>query len=116
MRVRLSPEAAREDRPCACDWAILGSRPVVVAASTHYPTCSAVLPRPRDRAGAPCASQRLGTAVHRILPDAAAVVVEDQGRILGGREPGPAHQLGFELPRTPAGIAEGDQALLRALG
>src|SRR5262249_5899042 len=59
--------------------------------------------------------QFAGTPRHRLVPQAGAVVVENQLGFLRGGEPVvPGHLVG-ELPRSPACIAEREQALFGAM-
>src|SRR5579859_4180267 len=60
-------------------------------------------------------SQFAGAARLRLLPQSRAAGLEDQLRILRGRVPVVMLDLAVELPRTPASIAEGDDALFRPL-
>src|SRR5437879_3416433 len=49
------------------------------------------------------------------IPDLVAVFLEDQLRLSRRDHPVTSRQLALELPGRPAGVAEGDQALLRAV-
>src|SRR5262249_61712899 len=60
------------------------------------------------------ASKVLRPAFHGIVPDLVAVLVEHQLGVLRRREPEPVGEFALELPRRPAGVAECDQALVRA--
>src|SRR5215813_10359472 len=67
-------------------------------------------------AEAPCPSRSevLRPALHGVVPDLVAVLVEHQLGVLRRREPEPVGELALELARRPAGVAECDQALARA--
>ncbi len=56
--------------------------------------------------------QFAGAAGHRVMPQVAAVVVEDQLWVAAGDEPVVPRDLALELTRCPTRIAKGDQALL----
>src|SRR5262249_45749703 len=62
-------------------------------------------------AGYPRPSQVLGAARGGVLPDFVAIVIKHDALIGRRRVPDVAGKLAFELPRRPAGVAEGDEAL-----
>ena len=57
----------------------------------------------------------LGAAFHGLIPDGVRVRVENQSWVFRGGEPESLLAFGFELARTPTGIAEGNQALMRSV-
>src|SRR5215471_18869713 len=54
-----------------------------------------------------------GPARHGVVPQLLAILVKDQLGVLGCGEPVAPGELAFQLARSPAGIAEREEALFR---
>src|SRR5258707_12154106 len=60
-------------------------------------------------------SKVLRPALHGVVPDLVAVLVEDELGVMRRREPEAVRKLALELARRPAGVAECDEALAGAV-